>query len=50
MRLKHIKDADKYIKLERFVFDMDKMYKVSDLLGIKDNIVLHYVIIWQRYE
>lgn len=31
-KLKQIKDADKYIKLERFVFDMDKMYKVSDLL------------------
>ena len=31
-RLSKIKDADKYIKLERFIFDMDKMYKVSDLL------------------
>ncbi len=31
-RLKNIKDSEKYIKLERFVFDMDKMYKASDLL------------------
>ena len=31
-RLKNIKDAEKYIKIERFVFDMDKMYKLSDLL------------------
>ena len=31
-KLSQIKDADKYIKLERFIFDMDKMYKVSDLL------------------
>ena len=31
-RLKNVKDAEKYIKLERFVFDMDKMYKISDLL------------------
>jgi len=31
-KLNNIKDAGKYIKLERFVFDMDKMYKVSDLL------------------
>ncbi len=31
-KLKLIKDAEKYIKLERFIFDMDKMYKASDLL------------------
>lgn len=31
-KLKSIKDAEKYIKLERFIFDMDKMYKASDLL------------------
>jgi len=31
-KLKQIKEAEKYIKLERFIFDMDKMYKVSDLL------------------
>lgn len=31
-KLKQFKDAEKYIKLERFVFDMDKMYKASDLL------------------
>lgn len=31
-KLIQIKDANKYIKLERFIFDMDKMYKVSDLL------------------
>jgi len=30
--LKNVNDAKKYIKLERFVFDMDKMYKASDLL------------------
>ncbi len=31
-KLEQVKDADKYIKLERFVFDMDKMYKAADLL------------------
>ena len=31
-KLKNIKDSKKYIKLERFIFDMDKMYKAADLL------------------
>lgn len=31
-KLKNIKDSEKYIKLERFIFDMDKMYKAADLL------------------
>ena len=31
-KLKSIKDSEKYIKLERFIFDMDKMYKAADLL------------------
>lgn len=31
-KLSKVKDAEKYIKIERFVFDMDKMYKAADLL------------------
>lgn len=31
-KMSKIKDAEKYIKVERFVFDMDKMYKAADLL------------------
>lgn len=31
-KLSKVKDAEKYIKVERFVFDMDKMYKAADLL------------------
>ena len=31
-KINQVKDAEKYIRLERFVFDMDKMYKASDLL------------------
>ncbi len=30
--LKDQKDIDKYLKVEKFVYDMDKMYKAADLL------------------
>lgn len=30
--IKDIKDIDKYLKVEKFVYEMDKMYKASDLL------------------
>lgn len=31
-RIKDIKEIDKYLKVEKFVYDMDKMYKAADLL------------------
>lgn len=31
-RVKDVKDIDKYLKIEKFVYEMDKMYKSSDLL------------------
>ena len=31
-RIKDEKDINQYLKIEKFVFDMDKMYRVSDLL------------------
>lgn len=30
--IKNIKDIDKYLKVEKFVYEMDKMYKAADLL------------------
>ena len=30
--IKDIKDIDKYLKVEKFVYEMDKMYKAADLL------------------
>ena len=31
-KLKDVEDAEKYIKIEKFIFDMEKMYKAADLL------------------
>ena len=30
--IKNIKNIDKYLKIEKFIYDMDKMYKAADLL------------------